>query len=132
MTTTNPRHHHPPATATAAAADRPANDLVAIAAHRIAKDLHWQYRERLLELGGELLYPEEAHRYERRGRYHRAVIPRSPELPVQAKGQREEPHGEETSGVTGVHEGDGCLHDAGAPPEAVLDVEYRLVDCILP
>ena len=110
----------------------PANDLVAVGTDLIAEPLHGKDGERLLELGGELLDPEEEDRRESDGGDLGDVIPRPLERIVEGEGEEQEPCGEESGRVAGVEEGHGRREETLTPTQSVLEDGKVLVDLVLP
>ena len=93
---------------------------------------HNNQLQRLLPLCDQLLYPKEAYQYERCGWCHHAVI-----LQPACTG----PGTVQGATRQGIERCDGCTQGgwvpprcgrAPAPPKAFLDVEYCLVDFVLP
>ena len=110
----------------------PANDLVAPGTDLIAESLHGKDGEWLLELGGELLDPEEEDRRESDGGDLGDVIPRPLERIVEGEGEEQEPCGEESGRVAGVEEGHGRREETLTPTQSVLEDGKVLVDLVLP
>jgi len=110
----------------------PANDLVAPGTDLIAEPLHGKDGEWLLELGGELLNPEETNGNEGSGGDHHDVIPRVRERLVEGEGEEQQPGGEESGRVAGVEEGHGRREETLTPTQSVLEDGKVLVDLVLP
>jgi len=110
----------------------PTYDLVAVGTDLIAEPLHGKDGEWLLELGGELLNPEETNGNEGSGGDHHDVIPRVRERLVEGEGEEQQPGGEESGRVAGVEEGHGRREETLTPTQSVLEDGKVLVDLVLP
>ena len=110
----------------------PTYDLVAVGTDLIAEPLHGKDGEWLLELGGELLNPEETNGNEGSGGDHHDVIPRVRERLVEGEGEEQQPGGEESGRVAGVEEGHGRREETLTPTQSVLEDGKVGVNRVLP